>query len=533
MQFKKIISLISAILPIFYGFWIPCVQATTPGDIQSHWAKRDIETALNLGIAGNYPDGTFEPDQMITRAEFIKILVNAGWVNPFPPNAQPTFRDVGRAHWAYPYVEAAVYSGIVPIEGNTGHFFGPDRPITRSEMATLVGRLMVVEHLPGVPATVDDQRINWSAVLKEKGIILGYPDGNLEENRGLTRAEACVVILRLKEQLLAAQTERERQWISSAQSNDGYITMSGGRQDIDPYFENLTEMAQLGQSEYLDGVKKYLQWALSNLNQPDIWGLNGTIYNYRLTNGVIQSVYSYDSADSYAATLLSLAAAYYHSSGDSKFILEHYQEFTTISEIITTLQDKDGLVWTKPNSQFKYLMDNCENYRGLKDWSSLLSSLGYKDQSELCDSKAELIRNGILKQLWDDNTTSFAWAMDNQGKKYLLSRGQSYPGVFAQIYPVTFGVIAPTSDKAILSYQKLNNELPNWAELEVGDPFPWAILGYAAVNMGDLARADRFLENCRSTYIFTDHKYPWSTFEDAFYIRACDALQKSICSDFN
>jgi len=72
-----------------------------------------------------------------------------------------------------------------------------------------------------------------------------------------------------------------------------------------------------------------------------------------MSDGVIQSEYSYDSADSYAATLLSLAAAYYYSSGDANFIRGHIQEFTTVSEVITTLQDTDGLIWVKPDTKFK------------------------------------------------------------------------------------------------------------------------------------------------------------------------------------
>ena len=526
MKVKKLILLISAI--IIYSSWSPSAQANNAGDIENHWAKREIETVLNLGIAGNYPDGAFKPDQLITRAEFIKLLVIAGWLEPSDKKAQPEFKDVGPEFWAYSYIESAIDAGIVTVAGNNGRFFEPNRAVARTEMAAQVGRLMSVEGLPGVPNTSDNPRVNWLDVLKEKGIIFGYPDGKLEGSHGLTRAEACVVILRLKEQLLEGQAKRECQWISGIQSKDGYIAMAGGRQDIIPYFGNLTAMAQLSQPEYWGGVKQYLEWTLSHLNYPDSWGLNGTIYNFRLTDGVIQSVYSYDSADSYAATLLSLAAAYYYSSGDANFIREHIQEFTTVAEVITTLQDADGLIWVKPDTKFKYLMDNSECYRGLADWASLLDSLGFKDQSELCRGSAEMIKKGILVRLWDEDTASFAWAIDDQGNKYLLSHGQAYPGILAQIYPVTFGVIPPTSQKAILAYQKLNDELSDWAELEVGDPFPWAILGYAAVIMDDLSGADRFLKNCRATFIAKDRYYPWSTFEGAFYVRACDALQNRI-----
>jgi len=45
--------------------------------------------------------------------------------------------------------------------------------------------------------------------------------------------------------------------------------------------------------------------------------------------------------------------------------------------------------------------------------------------------------------------------------------------------------------------------------------------------------ADHFLKNCRSAFISKDRYYPWSTFEDAFYIRACDALQNGIKAGLN
>lgn len=528
MRFVKKVLLVAAFFVFSYVAWLPCAQASTVGDIENHWAKKDIETVINLGIAGGYPDKNFGPDQMITRAEFVKMLVTAGWLSLAKNNEQPTFEDVGSGHWVFPYVEAAAATGIVAGEGSTVRYFQPERVVTRAEVAALAGRLMAAEHLPGIPAAGDARPNNWTAVMKKEGIIFGYPDGSLGEDSGLTRAEACAVVLRLKEKLLAAQTDRERKWITTAQSKDGYIALSGDRPDIIPYFGNLTEMAQLGQTEYLGGVKKYLEWSLSNLNYPDRWGLNGTIYDRRLEGGVARSVYSYDSADSYAATLLSLTAGYYISSGDINFIREHYRELSIVSEIIITLQDTDGLTWAKTDKQFKYLMDNCECYRGLKDWSYLLAQLGFKEQSDLYESKAEFIKKGILEQFWDQDTASFAWAVGLDGGKCLASPGEAYPGFFAQIYPVTFGVISPSSEKAMLAYQKLNGELPRWAELEVGDSFPWAILGYAAVIMDDLAGADRFLANCRSTYILEDHHYPWSTFEDAFYIRACDALRENI-----
>lgn len=530
MSFKKFF-LVAALFLFSYISCLPYAQALTAGDIENHWAKRSIKKILNLGIMRGYPDGFFRPDQLITRAEFAKMIVEVGWIDPVKRSIEPTFQDIGWSHWVYPYVEAAVWAGIVAREGASGFYFEPERAITRSEAAAMAGRLIAGEHQNGAPAIDVGRQVNWMPVMKQAGIIYGYPDGALGEGNGLTRAEACAMVLRLKEKLLSEEADRERHWIASNQSPDGYIAMAAGRPDVIPYFGNLTGMAQLGRPQYLDGVKRYLKWYLSNLNYPDRWDLNGTIYDYRLENGTLKPVYEYDSADSYAATLLSLAAVYYRSSGDLNFIRERYRDLSAEAEVIMALQDADGLVWAKPNLQFKYLMDNCECYQGLKDWSYLLGKLGLQEQSSLYDSKAELIKKSILEIFWDENAASFAWALDQDGTKHLASPGKSYPGFFAQIYPVTFGVISPANEKAILAYQKLNEELPSWPELEVEDTFPWAVLGYAAAVMDDWSRVDRFLKNCRSTYILKDRCFPWSTFEGAFYIRACDAMRENIQSD--
>ena len=530
MRFQKHCFFICVIVSILFCSGLFCAQASAANDIENHWAKKEIETVLKLGIVKGYPDGNFRPDQAITKAEFVTMLVDAGWVEPVPEGQQPVFKDVAPESWDYPAIETAAAAGIIAGTGNPDSYFQPDQDITRAEMADLTGHLMAEEQ---VLTTGDIQQNNWLTVLEHEGILSGYPDGSLGEDNSLTRAEACVVILRLKDKLLGGEIDKERQWIASNQSQTGYLAMTEGDSDIKPYYGNLAEMAQTGQMEYFSGIRKYLTWYLSNLNSKDCCGLSGTIYDQHLNDGVAQSVYAYDSADSYAATLLSLASSYCLSSGDVDFIQEHYHDLCTVSDVITTLQDSDGLIWAKPNSNFKYLMDNCEDYRGLKDWSHLLAVLGFKDQSAVCDEKAELIRQGILKQFWDEDTESFAWAVDQDGEKSLASPSQAYPGVLCQIFPVTFGVITPTDTKAVLAYKELNADLPHWADLEVGDSLPWAILGYTAVTMDDLSQADSFLKNCRSDYILKDHRYPWSTFEDAYYIRACNALQEIIIADFN
>ena len=48
--------------------------ATSPADIQGHWAQEEIQRAMDAGWIDGYPDGTFQPEQTITRAEFTTAL---------------------------------------------------------------------------------------------------------------------------------------------------------------------------------------------------------------------------------------------------------------------------------------------------------------------------------------------------------------------------------------------------------------------------------------------------------------------------
>ena len=46
-------------------------------DIKNHWAQKNIEELVALGAVAGCPDGTFKPDNTITRAEFATMLVKA------------------------------------------------------------------------------------------------------------------------------------------------------------------------------------------------------------------------------------------------------------------------------------------------------------------------------------------------------------------------------------------------------------------------------------------------------------------------
>jgi hypothetical protein len=114
-----------------YDPYFPSFSDVAPGNE----FYRYIETARLRGIIGGYDDGTFRPNNSVTRAQATKMLVLAhGWPLVFPE--YPSFSDVPHTHWAYGYVEAAVRRGIV--SGRSNGTFGPEEVISRAQLCKML-----------------------------------------------------------------------------------------------------------------------------------------------------------------------------------------------------------------------------------------------------------------------------------------------------------------------------------------------------------------------------------------------------------
>ena len=104
-------------------------------DTQSNWAQQAIQTLSGQGIITGYPDGSFRPQGLVTRAEFSSMLVKALGLNP-ASGGTATFSDVPRNNWAFQSIETVRASGLV--SGYPNGTFMPSRSISRAEaMATL------------------------------------------------------------------------------------------------------------------------------------------------------------------------------------------------------------------------------------------------------------------------------------------------------------------------------------------------------------------------------------------------------------
>ena len=160
----------------------------------SYWANNAINELNGLDCISGYPDGTFKPDNKITRAEFALVLVKA---YKLPLNTGKVFDDTA-GHWAKDYIASAYAAGVV--SGYDESSFGPDDLITREQMAVLIVKAAGLTLVAGESQFADSGSISdWAkeaiATATENGILKGYPDNTVQPQGNATRAEAVTVIV--------------------------------------------------------------------------------------------------------------------------------------------------------------------------------------------------------------------------------------------------------------------------------------------------------------------------------------------------
>ncbi|SFH07157.1 Carboxypeptidase regulatory-like domain-containing protein [Desulfotomaculum arcticum] len=166
-------------------------------DIKGHWAELQINEWANDGLAGGYDDGTFRPNSEVSRAEFVS-LVNRAFNLGNQDTADAGFNDVKTGKWYYKDVNIAKAAGY--IGGYTDGTFKPEQTITRQEVASILVRLSGLEQTTdGLGQFADSSTFAaWSrgsigAVTQAK-LMGGFPDKTFKPANSITRAETVVTL---------------------------------------------------------------------------------------------------------------------------------------------------------------------------------------------------------------------------------------------------------------------------------------------------------------------------------------------------
>lgn len=175
-------------------------------DVQSsNWASEAIDAMSKRKVISGYEDGTFKPQNSISREEFAKMIAVTFSLD-LTKTQSPTFTDVASDRWSFPFVESAkgFLTGYYPPHGKP--FFDPASKVTREDVAvSLVKVLGLDSNLVVNPYFKDNDQISFNLrdyvnTAAANGLINGYEDGHggtiFKPSDPVTRAEAATLLYR-------------------------------------------------------------------------------------------------------------------------------------------------------------------------------------------------------------------------------------------------------------------------------------------------------------------------------------------------
>ncbi len=178
-------------------------ESTKPAfaDIENHWAENEISSLSEKGIVKGRENG-FEPDAMITRAEWITLLLR-GIEEETELKYKGIFADVKEGEWYTQTVEKAYSLGLVSGDGEN---FNPNDKVTREQMAKMA--VLVYEYKNGeikdskdIDFIDKDNMSDWAEEYIKKAVsaelMNGVTESEFSFSSSATRAQACVLLSRI------------------------------------------------------------------------------------------------------------------------------------------------------------------------------------------------------------------------------------------------------------------------------------------------------------------------------------------------
>jgi len=188
------------------------------------WALLPIMRLASKGVFTGYEDGTFKPNQTVTRIEAIAAAVRLMGLRGQAESAEEMgtelhFKDADKISrqypWAVGYVAVAVENGLF---AETEDKVQPDKPADRLWATILLVKALGLEeeakknHNAALPfrdaKDIPAGAVGYVAVAVAKGLVTGYQDGTFKPNRAVTRAELAALLDRTDSRMPGANDER-------------------------------------------------------------------------------------------------------------------------------------------------------------------------------------------------------------------------------------------------------------------------------------------------------------------------------------
>ena len=167
------------------------------------WYHDGVHACALLGLTQGVGNRTFDPDGMLTRAQFVTMLWRLAGEPGTNGDELREFSDVGSGGYYAAAVQWAAANGIAEGTSKTG--FSPNAPITREQLAAMLFRYAMYDGLTAVALSEnlssfpDEQQLSdWAIPAMQwavgSGIINGTPEGKLAPQSTATRAQAAAMI---------------------------------------------------------------------------------------------------------------------------------------------------------------------------------------------------------------------------------------------------------------------------------------------------------------------------------------------------
>lgn len=215
-----------------------------PKDVIGTEYEKAVSRLVAFGILEGYPDGTYQPEKDITRAEFAKILVEALGLGSAANAAvgKTNFSDVTASHWAAGYMNVASGQGL--IKGYPDGTFKPSKQVSYAEALT-----MLVRALGYQDSFLGVKGANWAQAYTAKAAQLGISSGvKFVPNSYAQRGTVAILV----DNTLDTDIIKQVKYGDKVEWEEQTITLLKERLDID----KLEELVVTGTPRVLKGIEK-------------------------------------------------------------------------------------------------------------------------------------------------------------------------------------------------------------------------------------------------------------------------------------
>ena len=174
-------------------------------DISDYWAADYVDFLYNANITTGYSDGSFRPNQNISRAQFAVMLYRYLKLDENQyANVSLPFADLGSIPaYAIPAVKALYAEGVITGSEKNGQlYFNPGSSLTRAQAAAMIGRTQAKGYALADLTFTDSAQIPAYAAyyiraMVGQGVINGYSDGSFKPHSNITRGQMAKILYNL------------------------------------------------------------------------------------------------------------------------------------------------------------------------------------------------------------------------------------------------------------------------------------------------------------------------------------------------